>query len=613
MTEKDSLTYAPFWARMTGGVLIFIFLGSLVFFCAALYASVANDARPGMNVAVSGGIVALCLFYLRMRRKYPHMKTVDAKTGGKPPQRIRLLRFILLAAPLAVFAAPVIYAAATAIQAGRMGVTDFSVAGAMTASVSAYLEPTLLCGIFWAFWFALPALLSPQRKSLPEYITSTAVVYPDDGPQPPPQGATAGAACAGKAALSVLAVLFIAAQAWLGLLYFFNTRPRAPDPMLAARMTIKDFNADDNFYAALRSIHAPAVSMDRYGYGLRALQGMGIDPRVQAPEEQSEVHWQPGPPARSLQQTYDDNAQLITRFQALYHQSFDNYTRTFNPAETESYGDLPVLQDFMAQYWPKMAEKGDGDAALQDWIANGAFTRGFLSHGLHTLAEQDLWQRLYRVNLSALPAILQANPALAAKNRDALLAALQTGESGLSNIKDCMTAELVTAKPALNFLSRNALFNENDTYSQMLALSRDAEKLDGKSDRGMVQGLSALQKKYDCKLAGLPLEPLLGKCIYNPTGRGYVFTLAQNLDVFTGQYALRAMARADALLVKARAQDIPAAKMADFIAQQGKELTDPVTEKPFAWNEKSSCIAHADKLENCLAAFTADDEKKKKK
>jgi hypothetical protein len=618
MSEKDSLNYARFWPRMNAGVAEFLFFSCLFYFAASLFAAVVNHAPPVLSLVVSGAGVVSYIAYRVMRKKYGHLRVVD-RDGDKPRFLVWAFRKILLFLPLLIYIMPLAYIMAEIIATSYAGAKGLPVLEIISGAAADHIQLICMSGIFWLFWFVVPVILSPQHKSLPDYIFFTAVTAPKENDLP--KGAIACAAGTGRIVAGFFSTAFILCQIYLGAFLVYNhaDRPRNPDAAALLKNAAPAFDPQDNFYAALRSINAPAVSGDRYAYGLKSLQGATPARLPAGVEEFEEVHWQgtdnfndcfqPGafytqdcPGTDRLEKAYAANRQLLTRYQKLYHRVFSNYTRTYRPGETEAYADIVNMQRFLGLYWQALARSDRGEEALEDWMANNRFLRAALAQKRGFL-EREFWNTLYGLNQNALLPVLTAAPQLLEKHGADILAALHQSTAWNWDISGSLQPEFVAARAVFKTMDGQALFNLNDSYNALYDLAQDIKAVKPTSRRTVFDAVQRIQRKYDCNLTNLPLEPLVSKCTYNPLGRFYVFSVANRTDTILSQYPLMALAQAEILWIQARQNKVTADEMPDFLAKQGKNMNDPLTDAPFVWNKETHCFEHDKQPGACFVKY----------
>lgn len=283
-------------------------------------------------------------------------------------------------------------------------------------------------------------------------------------------------------------------------------------------------------------------------------------------------------------------APLLQRYSDLY-----KYPRFYEPYPTVYTANAISLLDlhrYVTARTIRMARQGDAEGAYAAWAGDMTFLNRLL------LDQQDLTFKAMEFimvgeNLRALPALLEVEPALAARHQDAILALLRdpvtpAHEKFLQSVYRAEYQPVISFLKYFHDLQTRFLYKENATtnilaayYADIIAAAKQTP------DKAMMEAES-LRKKYEI-YSPLDTVSLLKLALYNPLGK---MMIAGNLrgETILLQQVWSQQARREMLILatQARAGGIKAEAMPEFLKTQA--YRDPFTQSAYRWDPELKAI-----------------------
>ncbi len=446
----------------------------------------------------------------------------------------------------------------------------------------ALLPQNLLVGFLWY----MPAIFTKTKRTPSDYLAGTFVARKTD--ELSRRGRLVGL-LKGGVCVTGLFLIFLAA---ILITYMSIDRPLDPE---AKKFFYDDpFPKGSNFFAAWAGLNAPPGEKDTYSYGLDV-----IEEKIE-PDKDKELHfkgnvdnlchWQKQlekdkicATPEEIAKLVSDNSELLSRYEAIYRQTFKNYSVGDKFNIHGSGQDTLNLQRLLAAEWAHQAKTGHGREALDEWLVNTQSLQRVLK-GKMTIVEHAIWMIAYGWNLSVLPVILESNSALIPTYKDKIFAVLDYDFMKMWDVAAMMRADFnwqYSVFPLAD--NRNVKLKKNDTRNKMYRLAKDTIELSKLPAKQIPEAFEKLHSRYQCNIDF--------QCVhYNPVGNLMLSGEVNGGQLFVNGHKKTASQRMLLLWIEAKLQNLPSSRMEDFVKSAPENRLNPLTEKPFLWDEKTGSI-----------------------
>ena len=382
------------------------------------------------------------------------------------------------------------------------------------------------------------------------------------------------------------------------------------NPEIATYFPDDPFDPEDNFYVAWSGLHAPAGTKDIYDYGLKlinreiewdrenALEFQGETEFLECWKGQQWREWaqdenKPCANAKEIRAMYDKNRELIGRYRTFY--TYGNH----NPGDKAGFvspgakgQDLISMHHLFAARWSVLAETGQGETAMREWIADTRFLQKVFPEK-HTMVDHAIWMVIYGQNIAMLPVMLERDPTLVSKWSGGLEKILKMNMASPDIWHNVMRGEYYFLKLGLDFAARDQLavviLKPNSTWNAFYGWAN-----------GMVwlaaQSPTALKENADTVISQCTMQDksLVAFFLNKNFLRDLIMDgICGGTKMMQNTHKINARSRALILYMRAQNKNIPPENMADFLQDADSSLYDPFTEKPFQWDAQEKSVYFA--------------------
>ncbi|MFK7840129.1 MAG: hypothetical protein AB8B83_07330 [Bdellovibrionales bacterium] len=362
----------------------------------------------------------------------------------------------------------------------------------------------------------------------------------------------------------------------------------APDP----------FVADNNFFVHVAGMHAPVHSTDLYAYGLDRVrqdsEGSNFD---ELRFQNRDLDWKQFcflqddfrmrnhcHKAGDLDRVLKDEMILLNRYRDIYRKQGLVVSVGDKLGVPGTYGqDLISLHRLLVLQWIKMAKNGQAYDSINEWIASMQSIQHIIN-GKITIVEHAIWMIIYGLNLDVLPVVLSQDLNVLEEHYDAIEQILNVDYMAQWNLEDMEKAEVNAVNIMYSYAEydNHFFFKINDTKNKFYAMWQDRIQL---ARSGYValddEAIEAFKFEHD------PCYGRIGfKCLsYNYIANLVIGGMMKGVELFRNGYIMNARQRALLILLKAKKAGVQPDQMVDFISKLDPEFYNPLTEKPFLWDD----------------------------